>query len=49
MERESNVSIMWRMLGLVKPLAGVMTLAIACGVIDVILLYIIPSYADGRY
>lgn len=33
MERESNVSIMWRMLGLVKPLAGVMTLAIACGVI----------------
>ncbi len=32
MQARSNLRVMWRMLGLTKPMAGVMVVAIACGV-----------------
>lgn len=45
MKEKSNIAIMWRMLGLVKPLAGWMILAVVLGVVGFLCAIFIPYLA----
>ncbi len=46
MSKRSNVRVMWRMLGLAKPLAGWMVVAVACGVAGFCCATAIPTLAS---
>ncbi len=46
MSKRSNVRVMWRMLGLAKPLAGWMVIAVACGVAGFCCATAIPTLAS---
>lgn len=48
MQRRTNAQVMWRMLGLVKPLAAVMAAAVACGVAGFCCAIFLPVLAGAQ-